>query len=37
VERLWRAGLVAEHNPGAVRRATTMFSWAPRPWTGYVF
>jgi predicted acetyltransferase len=37
VERLWRAGLVAEQNPGAVRRATTMFSWAPRPWPGYLF
>jgi predicted acetyltransferase len=37
VERLWRAGLVAEHNQGAVRRATTMFSWAPCPWPGYIF
>lgn len=37
VERLWRAGLVTEHHPGVIRRATTMFSWAPRPWPGYVF
>ena len=37
VDRLWRAGLVEELTPGAVRRATAMFAWSPLPWTSYMF
>jgi len=37
VERLHRAGLVEEHTPGAVRRATAMFAWSPLPWASYLF
>lgn len=37
VERLHRAGLVEEHTPGAVQRATAMFAWSPRPWASYMF
>ena len=37
VELLWRAGEVDEQTPGAVRRASAMFAWSPRPWLGYMF
>ena len=37
MERLHRAGLVEEHTPGAVQRATAMFAWSPRPWASYMF
>lgn len=36
-ERLWRAGLIEERTPGAVRRATAMFAWSPLPWASYMF
>ena len=36
-ERLRRAGLVDEHTPGAVQRATAMFAWSPLPWASYMF
>jgi predicted acetyltransferase len=37
VEALWRARLVEEVTPGAVRRATAMFTWSPRPWLPDMF
>jgi arginine deiminase len=37
VEALWRARLVEELTPGAVRRATAMFAWSPRPWLPDMF
>ncbi|HWF56885.1 MAG TPA: GNAT family N-acetyltransferase [Candidatus Dormibacteraeota bacterium] len=37
VAALHRAGLVEETRPGAVRRASAMFSWSPRPWLNHMF
>jgi predicted acetyltransferase len=37
VAALGRAGLVEEMRPGAVRRASAMFSWSPRPWLNHMF
>jgi predicted acetyltransferase len=37
VAALHRAGLVDEMNAGAVRRASAMFSWSPRPWLNHMF
>jgi hypothetical protein len=34
---LHRAGLVEESHPGAVPRASAMFSWSPRPWLNHIF
>jgi predicted acetyltransferase len=34
---LHRAGLVEESHPGAVPRASAMFSWSPRPWLNHMF
>lgn len=34
---LFAAGLVDEVTPGAVRRASAMFAWQPRPWLTYMF
>jgi hypothetical protein len=34
---LHRAGLVEESHPGAVPRASAMFSRAPRPWLNHMF
>jgi predicted acetyltransferase len=34
---LHRAGLVDEVTPGAVQRASAMFSWTPRPWLNHMF
>jgi predicted acetyltransferase len=31
------AGLVEEARAGAVRRASAMFSWSPRPWLNHMF
>jgi predicted acetyltransferase len=37
VAALHRAGLVREERDGAVRRASAMFSWSPRPWLNHMF
>jgi predicted acetyltransferase len=37
VAALHRAGLVEEMRAGAVRRASAMFSWSPRPWLNHMF
>ncbi|MEO8898848.1 MAG: GNAT family N-acetyltransferase [Candidatus Dormibacter sp.] len=37
VAALFAAGLVDERTPGAVRRASAMFAWQPRPWLTYMF
>lgn len=37
VAALFAAGLVHEATPGAVRRASAMFAWQPRPWLTYLF
>jgi predicted acetyltransferase len=37
VAALHRAGLVEETHAGAVRRASAMFSWSPRPWLNHMF
>lgn len=37
VAALFAAGLVGEVTPGAVRRASAMFAWQPRPWLTYMF
>ncbi|HEY0409768.1 MAG TPA: sterol carrier protein domain-containing protein, partial [Candidatus Dormibacteraeota bacterium] len=37
IEALWRARLVDEVTPGALRRATAMFAWSPRPWLPDMF
>jgi predicted acetyltransferase len=37
VAALFAAGLVDEVTPGAVRRASAMFAWQPRPWLTYMF
>ncbi len=37
VDALWRARLVEEVTPGAVRRATAMLAWSPRPWLPDMF
>jgi predicted acetyltransferase len=37
VAALHRAGLVDEMHPGAVRCASAMFSWSPRPWLNHMF
>lgn len=37
VAALHAAGLVEEVRNGAVRRASAMFSWSPRPWLNYMF
>jgi predicted acetyltransferase len=34
---LHRAGLVREERDGAVRRASAMLSWSPRPWLNHMF
>ncbi|MCK2217939.1 GNAT family N-acetyltransferase [Actinomadura sp. ATCC 31491] len=34
---LLAAGLLREHNPGAVRALATAMSWSPKPWAGRVF
>ena len=34
---LYAAGLVHEATPGAVRRASAMFAWQPRPWLTHMF
>jgi predicted acetyltransferase len=31
------AGVIEELRPGAVRRASGMFSWSPRPWLNHMF
>jgi predicted acetyltransferase len=31
------AGIVTELTPGAVRRASAMFAWTPRPWLNFLF
>ncbi|MFC5825700.1 GNAT family N-acetyltransferase [Nonomuraea insulae] len=33
----FEAGLLGEHNPGAVRRLATAMSWSPKPWCGQGF
>ncbi len=37
VAALHRANLVEEMSDGAVRRASAMFSWSPRPWLNHLF
>jgi predicted acetyltransferase len=37
VAALFAAGLVDEVTRGAVRRASAMFAWQPRPWLTYMF
>ena len=37
VSALHQAGLVEELRPGAVRRASSMFGWSPRPHLTYMF
>jgi hypothetical protein len=37
VAALHRAGIVEELTDGAVRRASAMFSWSPRPWLNHLF
>ncbi|HSP65759.1 MAG TPA: GNAT family N-acetyltransferase [Candidatus Deferrimicrobium sp.] len=37
VASLHRAGIVDELRDGAVRRASAMFSWSPRPWVNFLF
>jgi predicted acetyltransferase len=37
VAALFAAGMVGEVTPGAVRRASAMFAWQPRPWLTYMF
>ena len=37
VAALQRAGIVEEMRDGAVRRASAMFSWSPRPWLNQMF
>ncbi len=37
VAALHAAGLVEEVRGGAVRRASAMFSWSPRPWLNHMF
>jgi predicted acetyltransferase len=37
VSALHRAGIVEELRDGAVRRASAMFSWSPRPWLNHMF
>ena len=37
VAALYAAGLVHEATPGAVRRASAMFAWQPRPWLTHMF
>lgn len=37
VAALNRAGIVQEQRDGAVRRASAMFSWSPRPWLNHLF
>jgi predicted acetyltransferase len=37
VVALHRAGIVEERRDGAVRRASAMFSWSPRPWLNHLF
>jgi predicted acetyltransferase len=37
VAALFAAGLVHEVTPGAVRRASAMFAWQPRPWLTSMF
>jgi predicted acetyltransferase len=37
VANLHGAGLVEEVHAGAVRRASAMFSWSPRPWLNHMF
>jgi predicted acetyltransferase len=37
VAALFAAGLVDEVTPGAVRRASAMFAWQPRPWLTHMF
>ncbi|MDQ6847217.1 MAG: GNAT family N-acetyltransferase [Candidatus Dormibacteraeota bacterium] len=34
---LQRAGIVQEERAGAVRRASAMFTWSPRPWLNQMF
>ncbi|MBJ7594588.1 MAG: GNAT family N-acetyltransferase [Candidatus Dormibacteraeota bacterium] len=34
---LQRADIVQEEREGAVRRASAMFSWSPRPWLNHMF
>ncbi|HSP65215.1 MAG TPA: sterol carrier protein domain-containing protein, partial [Candidatus Deferrimicrobium sp.] len=37
VAALQRAGIAEELRSGAVRRASAMFSWSPRPWVNFLF
>jgi predicted acetyltransferase len=37
VAALQRAGIVQELSDGAVRRASAMFGWSPRPWVNFLF
>lgn len=37
VAALERAGIVQELSDGAVRRASAMFGWSPRPWVNFLF
>jgi predicted acetyltransferase len=37
VAAVHRAGLVEEMHAGAVRHASAMFSWSPRPWLNHMF
>jgi predicted acetyltransferase len=37
VASLHRAGIVEEARDGAVRRASSMFTWSPRPWLNHLF
>ena len=37
VAALHRAGIVEEKREGAVRRASAMFGWSPRPWVNQQF
>jgi predicted acetyltransferase len=37
IAALHRAGIVHELRNGAVRRASAMFSWSPRPWLNQMF
>jgi predicted acetyltransferase len=34
---LHRAGIIDEQRDGAVRRASAMFTWSPRPWLNHLF
>jgi predicted acetyltransferase len=34
---LHSAGVIEEMHPGAVRRASAMFTWSPRPWLNHMF